>query len=323
MWLLSVKLVWMLIATDPGLAAPQMVHLPGGRFEMGCTGCTLSDALPLHSVALSAFWLSETPVTNAEYAEFVAQTRYQTVAEIKPSAVELPSVPPDLLVAGSAVFTPPKSKVSLDDALGWWRYVEGASWKHPEGPKSSVDTRPQHPVVHIAYADAVAYCNWAGMRLPTEAEFEYAARGGLKAKKYAWGNQLKPGGHWVANVWQGRFPDYNSRDDHYAGTSPVHAFPANGYGIYDMSGNVWQWTADWYRPDYYQQLSEAGLVHNPRGPESSFDPRDPGVAKRVQRGGSFLCSDQYCTRYLVGSRGKGAVDSGGSNTGFRCAKDSQ
>lgn len=297
-----------------------MVWIPEGRFEMGCSSCQLSDALPLHKVYLSGFWMDQTPVTNRDFKQFAAKTGYRTVAERPLQPKDYPDVPPEKLVSGSAVFTPPDRVDTLDDALQWWRYVAGASWLHPEGPSTHIDERWDHPVVHIAYSDAAAYCQWAGKRLPTEAEFEYAARGGLRGKRYAWGDELKPGGRWPANIWQGKFPSENTLDDGFARTSPVRSFPPNGYGLYDISGNVWHWTADWYRPDTYARDAAQGVVHNPKGPDSSLDPSEPNTLKRVQRGGSFLCSDRYCTRYLVGSRGKGAVDSAGSNVGFRCVK---
>jgi sulfatase modifying factor 1 len=304
-----------------GFASSNLVLIKGGRFEMGCRHCNLEDALPLHQVELSSFWMDQTPVTNAQFGAFVRRSKYLTMAQTKPNPADYPSVQPEYLVAGSAVFSPPGSAVSLNHALAWWRYVEGASWRHPEGPATNIGGRLDHPAVHIAFPDARAYCEETGMRLPTEAEFEYAARGGLDGKKYAWGDELKPRGKWAANIWQGEFPRKNLAEDGYSGTSPVRAFPSNGYGLYDMGGNVWQWTSDWYRPDTYRLDATAGIVRNPRGPSTSRDPFDPGSFKRVQRGGSFLCSDHYCTRYLVGSRGKGGIDSAGSNTGFRCVKD--
>lgn len=297
-----------------------MVLIPEGRFAMGCKDCELPDALPLHSVQLSSFYMDATPVTNAAFRIFVKATSYKTIAERPLLAKDYPGVPEDKLLPGSAVFAAPALVTSLANALAWWRYVPGALWSRPEGPDSDVSTREDHPAVHIAYADAEAYCQWAGKRLPTEAEYEYAARGGLKGKRYAWGDDLKSGKRWMANIWQGKFPTQNAAQDGFQGTSPVRAFPANGYGLYDMGGNVWQWTSDWYRPDTYTQDAAKGSVRNPRGPATSHDPDEPGIAKRVQRGGSFLCSDHYCTRYLVGSRGKGAIDSAGSNVGFRCVK---
>lgn len=306
---------------SPSLPQPSgMVLIPEGSFEMGCKDCKLQDALPLHTVQLSSFWMDATPVTNAAFRTFAEKTGYKTIAERPLLAKDYPDVPEDKLVPGSAVFSPPASVASLTNALVWWSYVPGASWFRPEGPASGIRKREDHPVVHVAYADADAYCQWADKRLPTEAEYEYAARGGLHGKRYAWGDDLKAGKRWLANIWQGKFPTHNAAEDGFKGTSPVRAFPANGYGLFDMGGNVWQWTSDWYRPDSYVQDAAKGTVRNPHGPITSHDPGEPGVPKRVQRGGSFLCSDHYCTRYLVGSRGKGAIDSAGSNVGFRCVK---
>jgi formylglycine-generating enzyme required for sulfatase activity len=301
-------------------APPGMVWVPGGTFWMGCEECEMPDTLPVHLVMVDGFWMDETPVTNAQFAVFVKATGYRTIAERQPEAKDYPGAKPEDLVPGSAVFTPPREPIGLENPYAWWRYVKGASWQHPEGPDSTTKGRENHPAAHIAWDDAVAYAKWAGKRLPTEAEFEFAARGGLDRKLYAWGNDLQPAGHWPANIWQGRFPSNNTGEDGFLTTSPVKAFPANKFGLYDISGNVWQWCSDWYRPDYYERLAAQGTARNPQGPPDSFDPQEPGVAKRVQKSGSFLCSDQYCTRYLVGSRGKGAVDSAGSNVGFRCVK---
>jgi formylglycine-generating enzyme required for sulfatase activity len=302
----------------PGRAPEGMIWIPGGTFWMGCDDCGMPDATPVHPVTVDGFWMDATPVTNAQFARFVAATKYRTAAERKPDAKDFPDAPAEKLVAGSAVFTPPLAQVSLDNFLNWWKYVPGADWRRPEGPGSNIETRADHPVVQIAWEDAAAYAKWAGKRLPTEAEFEFAARGGLDRKLFAWGDELKPNGKWAANIWQGMFPWKNQVEDGYERTSPVRAFPPNGFGLYDMGGNVWQWCADWYRPDYFAQLAAGGTARNPQGPANSFDPQEPGVPKRVQKSGSFLCSDQYCARYHVGSRGKGAPDSGGSNTGFRC-----
>ena len=278
----------------------------------------MPDALPAHRVTVDGFWMDRTPVTNAEFQRFVDATGYVTVAERKLNPKDFPGVPTDKLVPGSAVFRPTVHPVPLDDPLTWWQYTPGASWKHPDGPDSTIQGRENHPVVHVAFDDAMAYAKWSGRRLPTEAEFEYAARGGLDRNRYPWGNELTPGNKAVANTWQGQFPAKDTGEDGYVGTSPVQAFPANGFGLYDMGGNVWQWCADWYRPDYYNVLAAAGSVsHNPQGPADSFDPLEPGAAKRVLRGGSYLCTDQYCARYLVGSRGKSEISSGASNLGFR------
>ncbi|NDE16022.1 formylglycine-generating enzyme family protein [bacterium] len=306
------------------LASNNLISIPGGRFKMGCKSCGLSDALPVHEVEVSSFLLQSTPVTNEEFRKFTGDTGYVSGAETSPDPSEYPNIPANLLVPGSAVFTPEKTVAKagiLTRPLDWWSYIPGASWKHPEGAKSTTSGRETHPAVHVNFNDAVAYCRHFNMRLPTEAEFEYAARGGLEGKKYAWGDTLKPNGRWMANTWQGSFPRQNSKQDGYAGTSPVGSFPPNGFGLYDMAGNVWQWTSDWYRPDTYREDARRGVVKDPRGPDSSYDPAESGTLKKVQRGGSFLCSDEYCTRYLVGSRGKGEPGSAGSNTGFRCAKD--
>ncbi len=304
----------------PGAAPAGMVWVPGGTFWMGCDDCEMPDAEPVHLVTVDGFWMDATPVTNAEFEKFVKATGYKTIAERKPDPKDFPGAPPENLVPGCAVFSPPPGEVSLENPYAWWRYVPGASWKTPEGPGSSTRGREDHPAVHIAWEDAAAYAKWAGKRLPTEAEFEFAARGGLDRKHFAWGDELKPGGKWPANIWQGKFPSTNTKDDGYLSTSPVKAFPANGFGLYDVGGNVWQWCSDWYRPDYFEKLKAQGTARNPKGPDDSFDPQEPGVPKRVQKSGSFLCSDQYCSRYFVGSRGKGAVDSGSSNVGFRCVK---
>jgi formylglycine-generating enzyme required for sulfatase activity len=309
-------------SSRPPAAAPAgMVWIPGGTFWMGCGDCGMPDALPVHLVSVSGFWMDSTPVTNAEFEKFVVATKYVTVAERKPDPADFPGVPADKLVPGAVVFTPPAHPVSLEDFSQWWSYVPGANWRHPEGPSSTLTEKAGHPVIHIAWADAVAYADWAGKRLPTEAEFEFAARGGLDRNLYPWGNQLKPEGRVPANIWEGHFPDANNRADGYFRTSPVTAFPANAYGLYDVGGNVWQWCADWYRADYYRTFTNPDVpARDPRGPESSLDPEEPAAAKRVTRGGSFLCSGEYCSRYLVGSRGKAEVSSGSSNLGFRLVR---
>ncbi|MBX3256901.1 MAG: formylglycine-generating enzyme family protein [Chitinophagaceae bacterium] len=292
-----------------------MLWIPGGTFQMGSED--FPDAIPVHKVTVSGFWMDEHEVTNNQFAAFVKATGYKTVAERPLNPADFPGVPADKLVPGSAVFTPPAHKVSLDNPLQWWQYVNHASWSHPEGPSSSIEKKGNEPVVHVSYEDAAAYAKWAGKRLPTEAEWEFAARGGKQHNRYYWGEALKPGGKWPANIFQGSFPEGNTSEDGYMGIAPVKKFPPNSYGLYDMDGNVWEWCQDYYRPDYYKNSPS----QNPTGPADSYDPDEPGTVKRVQRGGSFLCSDQYCIRYRAGSRGKGEVSSGSNNLGFRCVKD--
>ena len=310
-------------ASATRVTTPQgMALIPSGEYWMGSNEPMFRDARPWHRVYLDSFYIDKTLVTNEQFARFAKATGYVTIAEQTPRAEDFPGAPPEKLVAGSVVFSPPEHPVALNDHLQWWGYVKGANWRHPQGPSSGLKEKEKHPVVHVAYKDAEAYCKWQGKRLPTEAEFEYAERGGLDRKRYAWGDEFKPGGRFMANTFQGRFPDKNTAEDGYTATSPVTSFPANGYGLYDMSGNVWEWTSDWYRPDYYENLAaNGGVVRNPQGPTESFDPSEPGVAKKVQRGGSFLCTDQYCSRYMVGGRGKGEPDTGTNHLGFRCVQD--
>jgi formylglycine-generating enzyme required for sulfatase activity len=321
------------ITPPPGPAPEGMVWIPGGEFSMGCEVpsegvCTMAtmnsvhDAQPIHRVYVDGFWMDTNDVTNAKFEKFVKATGYVTVAEIAPTKEQFPTAPRENLVAGSTVFTPTTNAVPLDDYFQWWRYVHGANWRHPTGPDSDLKGRENYPVVQIAYADAVAYAKWAGKRLPTEAEWEFAARGGLSGKTYAWGDEFRPGGKWMANIYTGQFPVKDTGEDGFAGVAPVGQFPPNGYGLFDMAGNVWQWCSDWYRPDYYARLKLAGVVvaRNPRGPAASYSPGDD-QPQRAQRGGSFLCTDQYCTRYMMGTRGKGDVDTGSNHLGFRCVKD--
>lgn len=295
----------------------KMVHIPAGSFLMGTDDPAFPDARPLHKVALKEFWIDEHEVTNAEFEKFVNDTHYVTVAERKLDPKDFPGVPIENLVPGSGVFSPPNEAVELNNPMQWWRYVPGASWQHPLGPQTDIKGRENYPAVQVSYEDALAYATWAGKRLPTEAEWEYAAQGNHPGQKYYWGNEMKPGGKWMANIYQGRFPNSNTAEDGFKGIAPVKSFPPNGYGLYDMDGNVWEWCNDFYRPDYYSQSPDK----NPTGPKDSYDPDELNAVKRVQRGGSFLCSDQYCMRYRPGSRGKGEVSSASDNLGFRCVKD--
>ncbi len=283
-------------------------------------GITL-DAQPIHRVAVNGFWMDATEVTNEQFGEFVKATGYVTIAERPLDPAAFPGAPPELLVPGSTLFTPPYRRVPLDDARQWWRYAAGTHWCHPDGPDSDLRGRQRHSVVHVAFEDAEAYATWAGRRLPTEAEWEFAARGGLTGNLYTWGNDLAPHGAHQANIHHGAFPTEDDGLDGFAGVAPVGRFPADAYGLHDMAGNVWEWVADWYRPDYYGTLAASNQVAvNPRGPSDSFDPAEPGMPKRVQRGGSFLCTAQYCSRYLVGTRGKGDISTGSNHLGFRTIK---
>lgn len=298
---------------DQGYA--EMVLVRGGSFMMGSTAFT--DAQPVHSVTLKSFWMDEHEVTNEQFAAFVQATGYITVAERPLDPIEYPGVPADKLIAGSAVFTPPAQAVSLTDPMQWWQYVPGASWQHPEGPTSSITGKKKEPVVQVCYEDALAYAAWAGKRLPTEAEWEYAARANHPGQPYYWGSALQPESKWAANIFQGDFPYNNTQADGFKTLAPVSSFAANAFGLFDMEGNVWEWCSDWYHPDSYT----VNEVANPAGPVNSYDPDEPSVAKRVQRGGSFLCSDEYCNRYKAGSRGKGEPGSASNNLGFRCVKE--
>jgi formylglycine-generating enzyme required for sulfatase activity len=306
-----------------------MRWIAGGELDMGSEEPILGpDAGPVHRVRLSSFWIDETEVTNRDFGEFVAATGYVTVAERAPEPGELPGVPEEALVPGSLVFSPPSGPVPLDDPGRWWRFTPGADWRHPGGPGNGtgkgIDERLDHPVVQVAWDDAVAFCDWAGKRLPTEAEWEHAARGGLAAGRTPV-HAHDPAG---ANTFQGRFPDRDTGADGWVGTAPVASYAPNAHGLYDLSGNVWEWVADWYRPDTYRLRAEraerdpesGGAVVDPAGPETGWDPAEPGVPKRVQRGGSFLCTDQYCGRFRAAGRGKGAPDTGASHVGFRCTR---
>ena len=314
----------------PGQPPPGMVWIPGGEFSMGAAESpdmnmvgmqATTDSRPIHRVYVDGYWMDTTEVTNEQFAQFVEATGYVTIAERAPRAEDFPGAPPENLVAGAVVFSPPAHPVPLDNHIQWWSYVKRADWRHPEGPTTGVAGRERYPVVQVAFDDAVAFAEWAGKRLPTEAEWEFAARGGQSGKLYAWGDEFTPGGKTMANTFQGHFPDSDTGEDGYAGIGPVAQFAPNGYGLYDVAGNVWEWTSDWYRPDYYAQLAAAGgVARNPRGPDTPFDPSEPTEKKRVHRGGSFLCTDQYCSRYMVGTRGKGESSTGTNHVGFRLVR---
>lgn len=302
-----------------------MKFIPAGTFTMGASDNEgRKDEYPAHQVKVDGFWIDETEVTNAQFAAFVKATGYVTQAEQKPDWEELKKqLPPgtpkpaeELLQPAALTFVQPKHQVNINDVSQWWSWTTGASWKHPQGPKSSIKGKDNHPVTQVSWIDAQAYAKWAGKRLPTEAEWEYAARGGLKDKKYPWGDEDLLTGKIKANTWQGEFPYADQKTDGYGNAAPVKTFAANGYGLYDMAGNVWEWTADWYAADYYHQLK--GTVNNPKGPVKSNDPDEPTVPKRTVRGGSFMCHASYCKGYRVSSRMKSSIDTGLENTGFRC-----
>ena len=304
-----------------------MVWIPGGEFTMGSPfGLGWPEERPEHRVRVDGFWMDETEVTNAQFREFVEATGYVTTAEKPPDREEIMrqsrpgSTPPpeENLVPGSLVFTPPTEKVSVKDLRGWWKWTPGADWRHPEGPDSSIEGLDNHPVVHVSWYDATAYAKWAGKRLPTEAEWEFAARGGLDGKLYTWGDDPPSDKRILANLWQGEFPVKNTAVDGYSRTAPVKQFPANGFGLYDMSGNVWEWCSDNYHATLYQTRRGDKVTVNPVGPEVSFDPRNPSAPSKVQRGGSFLCHDSYCSRYRPGARHGNTPDTGMSHMGFRC-----
>ena len=318
-----------------------MIWIPEGTFTMGgkvadfmkewpFIARSRNDERPLHPVQLSGFWISETPVTNQEFKNFVDATGYQTTAEKAPTLEEImpllpPGTPPpsrEALIAASLVFQAPTHSVSLNNPLAWWQWRPKANWKQPEGPGSSIEDRMDHPVVHVSYFDALAYAEWKGMSLPTEAQWEYAARGGKEQMIFTWGNEPLSETSPIINTWQGKFPNKNTEADGYYGTSPVKTYAQNDYGLYDMSGNVWEWVADWYRVDTYAnraKLEETTL--NPQGPKESYDPQEPHLAKRVIRGGSFLCNDAYCSGYRPAARMKNSPDTSTNHTGFRVVKN--
>jgi formylglycine-generating enzyme len=299
-----------------------MVWVPGGEFLMGSDRHYPEEA-PAHRVAVDGFWIDPFEVTNRQFADFVRESGYVTVAERAPDPADYPGAVRDLLVRGSTVFVAPDGPVDLRDPYAWWRYVPGADWRHPQGPGSSIRHRARHPVVHLALQDVEAYLAWAGAELPTEVEWEFAARGGLDGAEYVWGAEFTPAGRYMANTWQGAFPFVNERLDGFQWTSPVGSFPANGHGLYDMAGNVWEWTADWYRARHrVGSACCAGGGPGGSGPEQSYDPDDLAggirIPRRVIKGGSHLCAPDYCRRYRPAARLPQAVDTGTSHLGFRC-----
>ena len=342
---LSLCLLWLMILScetrpdkseitaaekPPHENVPGMVWIPEGTFVMGTDEAEAYDhERPAHQVKVSGFWMDEAEVTNEQFAGFVDATGYVTVAERKPKWEDLqkqspPGTPPppdSVLVPGALVFTPPDEPVMLNDYSQWWKWLPGANWRHPEGGGSNLKGRMQFPVIHVAFEDAQSYCLWAGKRLPTEAEWEFASRGGAEQQRYAWGNELKHNSRFMANTFQGSFPNHNSAEDGYDRLAPVKSFPPNAYGLYDMIGNVWEWTNDWYHVDYYKNLAKSPVNINPAGPARSYDPNEPYSIKRVSKGGSFLCADDYCVNYRPSARQGTAFDSGMSNLGFRCVKD--
>lgn len=313
---------------DPATAPSGMLWIPGGEFIMGSDDpLAHEDEGPRHKVRLSGFWMDQTEVTNAQFAKFVEATNYVTTAERAPTLEEImkqvpPGTPPpkpEDLVPGALVFTPTDHPVALDDVSQWWQWTHGADWRHPEGPDSTWQGREDHPVVHVSWDDATAYAKWAGKRLPTEAEWEFAARGGLVAQPFTWGSEpiVDEGG--VANTWQGTFPNLNTKLDGFERTAPVKSFPANGYGLHDMAGNVWEWCSDWYDPIEYQRRIGRKPLEDPLGPSCSGG--SDYEERRAQRGGSFLCNDSFCARYRPSARHGCTPDTGMSHVGFRCVKD--
>ncbi|MDX2133286.1 MAG: formylglycine-generating enzyme family protein [Saprospiraceae bacterium] len=331
-------LLWLALATvllqctqAPPTPPSGMVYIPAGKFVMGSDAPgVLEHEGPPHEVSVDAFFMDEHEVTNAEFARFVRETGYVTVAErpvdwevLKREVPEGTPKPPDsLLQPGSLVFhavtDKPREEVQYFE---WWSWVVGANWRHPEGPGSSIDGKDDHPVVHISLEDAQAYAQWAGKRLPTEAEWEFAAKGGLETARFSWGDENPISNAMLANIWQGAFPTGNTAQDGYLTTAPVKSFPPNGYGLYDMAGNVWEWTTDHYDWRYYEALSSEGRCHNPTGSKTVYDPNDLYARdKRVTKGGSFLCHVTYCESYRPSARMATEVNSSQEHLGFRCVK---
>lgn len=304
--------------------ARDMVWVPGGTFRMG-SDLHYVEERPSHLVTVGGFWMDIAPVTNVQFAAFVEATGYVTTAEDCPSVLDYPETPPHLLKAGSLVFTQPDGRVDLDDSSRWWTYMHGADWKHPFGPASSIVGLDAHPVVHVTYEDALAYCDWAGKDLPTEAEWEFAARGGLDGAEFGWGDELVPGGRHMANIWQGEFPHQNLAEDGFVGTCPVDAFPPNAFGLLSIIGNTWEWTSDWYAPRHPANEAKACCIpSNPQGGREidSYDLFQPGIQipRKVLKGGSHLCAPNYCRRYRPAARYPQPIDTSTNHVGFRCVR---
>jgi formylglycine-generating enzyme required for sulfatase activity len=301
-----------------------MIWIPGGTFRMGSDKHYPEEA-PTYRVTVNDFWIDRTPVTNRQFKAFVKATGHVTFAELTPDPKDYPGMLPHMIYAGSLTFAPPNHPVDLGDYSQWWTFMKGADWRHPYGPKSNINARDNHPVVHVAFSDALAYAQWAGKDLPTEAEWEYAARGGLDGAEFAWGDELTPGGRHMANTWQGEFPRQNLSEDGFERTSPVTAFPPNGYGVHDMIGNVWEWTTDWYSPKHEADAPKACCIpENPRGgrEDNSYDSALPHIKipRKVIKGGSHLCAPNYCRRYRPAARHAEPVDTSTSHVGFRCVR---
>ena len=297
---------------------PGMAHISGGQFRMGSdTG--YAEEAPAHAAIVDDFWIDTHAVTNLDFAGFVAATGHVTVSETAPRAADYPGALPEMLFAGSLVFKKTKTAVDTRDWSQWWELRPGADWRHPYGPASDLAGRENHPVVHVAYADALAYAHWQSKELPTEAEWEFAARGGLDAATYAWGEIFRPGGKHMANTWQGKFPHQNTLEDGWETTAPVGSFPANGHGLFDMIGNTWEWTQDWFQPGHTADAGKACCIpKNPRGPQvATLDPA-AAIPQRVLKGGSFLCAPNYCKRYRPAARHAESIDTSTCHIGFRC-----
>ena len=301
-----------------------MVFIPGGTFRMGSDHHYPEEA-PSHRVSVDSFWIDRTPVTNRQFKAFVKATGHVTTAQVPPAPEDYPGALPHMIYAGSLVFMPPRHVIDPGEWSQWWTFLKGADWRHPYGPKSNINVLDNHPVVHVSFADAAAYAKWAGKDLPTEAEWEFAARGGREGEEFAWGNALAPGGKHMANTWQGRFPTENLNEDGYERTSPVTAFPPNGYGVHDMIGNVWEWTSDWWSREHEADAPKACCIpQNPRGgrEDASYDACQPAIRipRKVLKGGSHLCAPNYCRRYRPAARHAEPIDTSTSHVGFRCVK---